>query len=518
MSAWRTDRGEATYRQVLQHRYGLGSDGPLGDFVSLRDGRLMLGDQVDLLTLAEQAGAPLEVAYCPLIARQVRRMQAWAAEARRRCGYRGGFVYAYATKANHTAAAVRTALGAGAHYETSSAADVWIAHHLWRAGALDEERFIFCNGSKDRAYSEAVLALRAAGYARVVPILDDPAELEAYLGHKQPLLLGVRERRGDERFGLTPCEIGMVAARLSGTPHRLVVYHTMVGSQLEDAEAWTGELLRSFQAYCRLRRDVPSLHMFDIGGGMPTSAYRLDFAFDYQGFLAGLFQGMAESCATHGVPHPDLVGELGRYTVASHSVYLMPVGAVKAGRSGVPAWYLLDGSPMVALPDLLIVPGQQFITLPLSHWDAPATEVRLGGRHTCDTDDCYPRVGQQPLILPAAGEGLVVAMFGVGAYQQALSGRGGAHHCLAPEPQRIVIEVQPGGELLMRAERTQPLSVTLTSLGYGHVTPQATMQPCCTRSQATGAPVSSQRPTHRTDARQLGGRRTCSKLIEAMPV
>src|SRR5207249_5600189 len=108
---------------------------------------------------------------------------------------------------------------------------------------------------------------------------------------------------------------------------------------------------------------------------------------------------------------------------------------------------------MVALPDILIVKGQQFITLALNHLDAEAGTVALGGRRTCDSDDFYPRDGDPSLVMPLVGEGgwgmggratatqppspvpqpLLVAFFGTGAYQAMLAGEGGAHHCLAPE-------------------------------------------------------------------------------------
>ena len=73
-----------------------------------------------------------------------------------------------------------------------------------------------------------------------------------------------------------------------------------------------------------------------------------------------------------------------------------------------PAWYLVNGSLMVALPDILIIEDQEFIVLPLDGWEGPATAARLAGRHTCDGDDCYPRPGRPPLMLPAhrAGMGL----------------------------------------------------------------------------------------------------------------
>jgi arginine decarboxylase len=497
-----------TYLDYVQNRYGIASEGMLTDFLSRRDGRLLLADRIDLSAMVERYGAPLEMAYCPLITKQITQMIDWAAAARAQADYDGAFLYAYATKANFAEEVVRTALAAGANYETSATADVSIAHHLWRQGILTDDRYLFCNGSKEDSYIDAIVALRESGYERIVPILDDLNELELLLERcKAPLLLGVRERHfadvvnpahpGGERFGLTQEEISEVARRLSGTPHRLVVYHAMVGSQIEDLDGWMARLERSAAAYGRLRQNVPTLRAFNFGGGMPTSAYALDFAFDYAAFLRRLMETMAAVCAAHDVPQPDLIGEFGRYTAASHNVYILEVGSVKqAQEDGAEPWYLINGSMMVSLPDTLIVEDQQFITLPLDRWDAPAHGVRLGGRRTCDSDDMFPRPSQPALMLPDVSKTelesrpLYVAIFGVGAYQQMISGRGGAHHCLSPEMRRIIVE-QDGDALVVREIAPQSLGTIMSMLGYNSepLEPVTRPQPVPVERRALREPI-----------------------------
>jgi len=281
------------------------------------------------------------------------------------------------------------------------------------------------------------------------------------------------------------------------------VYHAMVGSQIEDVEGWLARLARSVESYCRLRERVPTLRAFNFGGGMPTSAYSLDFEFDYAGFLRRLMEQIGATCAEFDVPQPDLIGEYGRYTVASHSVYLLEVGSVKAGQAapdsaGSEPWYLINGSLMVSLPDALIVDGQQFMVLPLDRWEAPAQGVRLGGRRTCDSDDFFPRPSQPPLMLPEDGRGLVVAVFGVGAYQQMISGRGGAHHCLSPEMRRITIE-QDGDALVVREVAPQSLGAIMGSLGYNSeaLEPIARPLPAQIERKIVREPIRSGRPARR---------------------
>jgi arginine decarboxylase len=458
-----------TYRDYLQARYGVGDTGSLNEFISRENGRLLFAG-VDLEALVAEHGAPLEVAFCPLITEQIDRMRRVADNARAELRYEGGFVYAYATKANFSEEVVRTALASGAHYETSSVADARIATDLWRRGTLPRDRYVFCNGSKEDDYIAAITKLRLAGNHNVVPVVDDLDEWESYRDSPVGFSVGVRAREyarcsGGDRFGLLPDEIDEIVASLAGTPHRLVLYHAMVGSQLEDQAAWMEKLTHAVEAFCELRRRVPSLHMFNFGGGMPTSAYSLDFDFDYESFMRELFATIKATCRRYGVPVPDVVGEFGRYTVANHSMYLLEVGKVKRGRDGEAPWYLVNGSLMTSAPDTLIVDDQQFIVLPLTGWDDPAQEVRLGGRRTCDSDDQYPQPGQEPLVLPESGSGMIIAVFGVGAYQSMLGGKGGAHHCLNPEMKRVVIE-QEGEQLVTHVIEEQSLSQIMTALGY----------------------------------------------------
>lgn len=465
---------QQTYASYIQDRHGFSGEGRLTDFLTRRGDEIYLGGRVNLNELAERHGAPLEVVYTPQITTQVQRMRTWAEQARAQSEYAGAFLYAYATKANFAAEAVQTALSAGAHYETSAAADVVVAHSLWRQGLLPADRLICCNGSKEPNYIAAIRDLRGDGCTNIIPVLDDLHELDALIDCPASLQLGVRERAagnrdglhpGNDRFGLGAAEIERAAATIAGTRHRLVLYHAMIGSQIEDEEHFLATLRASVEGYCRLRRLVPSLRFFNFGGGVPTSGYQLGFQFDYQRFLARLMATIRDTCAAYDVPMPDLIGEFGRYTVATHSVYLLEVGATKAGAPGQPDWYLVNGSLMVSIPDSILVDGQEFVIVPLNGWDRPARPARLAGRRTCDSDDVYPRPHRAPLMLPDVGDGLILAICGVGAYQQMISGRGGAHHCLSPEPARVIFS-ESAGRLSSRVIPQQDQATIMRLLGY----------------------------------------------------
>jgi arginine decarboxylase len=477
-----------TYSSYVQERYARASEGPLTDFLSRRNGLLYLDDRIVLNDLARRYGTPLEVAYYPQIANQIQRMQTWIRKARMKTGYSGQFHYAYATKANFAADVVQTALAAGAHYETSAAPDVEIARHLWRQGILSPDRLVCCNGSKEPAYLDAIYGLRQDGCRGVIAIVDDLDEVAALSAAPFSFSFGVRERAvgnrdgsrpGNDRFGMTPQEIGQMVNFLEGSHHQLVLYHAMVGTQIEDSDYYLQMLHDSIASYCALRQRVPTLRYFNIGGGMPTAGYRLDFAFDYKRFFTRLMSEIQETCRSYGVPVPELIGEFGRYTVATHSLQLFEVGKVKAGQNNEPDWYMVNGSLMVSMPDMVMVPNQQFIVLPLDGWNAPVRPVRLAGRRTCDSDDVYPRPPREPLMLPDKGEGMVLVVLGLGAYQHMLAGVGGVHHCLCPEPRRLVIR-EEAGQTTFQSRPPQDQAAIMRLLGYQ---PERMVQPVRTLEQ-----------------------------------
>lgn len=471
-----------SYHDYLQSQAD--TQGRLNDFLSIQAGRLMFAD-IDPLALANTYGSPLEISFCPQITRRVHEMQSLFARVREQLGYTGQFVYAYATKANFAEQVIRTAISAGAHYETSSPFDVRIAMILYKNGILPANHFVFCNGSKEPAYIDAILALRRSGFANVVPILDDPEEFEALAACELPLLLGLRERKdatdlregatyGYDRFGMSADVMQALAQRVANTRHTIVLYHAMVGSQLEDEAFFIRETRESLQGFAKLREHAPDMHYFNFGGGFPTPAYSLDFGFDYTATIRALLEAVADECRQCNMDVPHLVGEFGRYTVADHGLHIFHTRRRKPAQSGLDGalpWYLIDGSLMVALPDILIVAGQQFIALALNHWDAPVQPVLLGGRRTCDSDDFYPRDPQHGLLLPhvdaetLAREPLRIAFFGTGAYQAMLSGEGGAHHCLAPEAPHLIIE-QQHGQRTQRLIPEQSWEDVLGELGY----------------------------------------------------
>ena len=465
-------------------------------FLEASDGRL-LAHGLDLAAFFEPGRAPasglpltpmpspLEIAFLPNIRAQVTAMERCFQRAIDLVGYTAPFHFAFASKANTAEEIVRSTLAAGAHHEMSSDVDVEIVRRMIRAGLLPEGCMVLANGFKapGSAYARNLVALRAE-HRRLIPILEDTAELGAFTGRGVDFEFGIRLRRPqgedgvadrDSRFGVDAAAVQRLAARIDGTPgSRFVLLHAMFGSAGYNEQEFVEALEPGLDLYARLGHSHPHLRFFDFGGGVPGRT-TLDSSFDYDLFARHLLQRTLAYCAAHGTKPPALIGEFGRYTVSEHAAHLFRVIAVKANGAGLP-WYLVDGSIMTSFPDTWAL-GEHFICLPLNHLDRPFRQVRLGGI-TCDRDDVYPPRGSVvPLFLPVLSAKelqqapLHLGFFSVGAYQEMLGGVRGSKHCVLPEATELLIDRSSDGNFTCDILPGHTTEDVLHNLGYGRSAP-----------------------------------------------
>ncbi len=456
-------------------------------FLSNRKGRLHLRE-LDLSRLIGAADpppglrqtlpSPLEIVFLPLIRQKIAALREAFARAIDETGYAGRFHYVYASKANAAEEVVRTVLQTGAHYEFSSWIDIEIARHMMVSGHLSKDQMVICNGFKPSGSRYSSELIRFQGeHGRVIPVLDDLSELPALQSAGVPIGVGLRQKcYGPQhdlasmqalniRFGMQLEDIERAAGLIASSSHlSLVLYHAMVGGQITDIDEFIDRLRSPIEIYARLRQTNPDLRIFNYGGGLPV-AMTLDFNFDYQAFASRLLSTLQQVCARHDVPVPDVMGEMGRYTVAEHGAHLFKVMAVKENGSGMP-WYIIDGSIMSSFPDAWAL-GEHFTVLPLNHLDKPFQRVQLGGV-TCDSDDVYPpKKSDAVLYLPVETQDLYIGFFSIGAYQEMLGGAGGSKHCVIPEADELIIDEDSAGGFLFEVLPGQESAQVLRNLGYG---------------------------------------------------
>jgi arginine decarboxylase len=464
-------------------------DGAVNGYLRVRGGQLFLEDlNLTKLILGSDLpqglphppGSPLEIVYLPLIPEKIAALRKVFDDVIAETGYGGRFLYAYPSKANAAEEVVRKALQTGVHFEISSAMDVDLIRIMLSRGYLTSRQMILCNGFKPggSAYARHILDLQRI-HGNVVPIVDDLAELPFLADSGRAFEVGLRQKsygrhddiaemnEANSQFGMQLTDIARAAARIADAPNlTLRVYHAMVGGQIDREEDFIARLTPPIEIYAKLRQRHPDLTIFDFGGGIPAPM-ALDFDFDYPAFARLLLTAVQKICRRFGVPEPDLMGEVGRYTVAEHGAHIFQVELVKENKSKFP-WYILNGSIMTSFPDVWAL-KELFTVLPVTNLDRPFRRVQLAGL-TCDSDDVYPPKGSaSPLYLPADADNLFVGFFGIGAYQEMLGGMGGVKHCVIPEADELIIDRDAEGKYTFRVNHGQDLREIARTLGYRRV-------------------------------------------------
>jgi arginine decarboxylase len=449
------------------------------DYLSAREGHLYL-DDLDLaqLFLAGQGlNSPLEIVYLPRIRRKINALKQAFEAASREIVYAGKFLYAYPSKANMAEEVVRTVLQTGVHYEISSALDVDIVRIMRAGGFLTREQMVISNGFKPAGmdYADQIIELQHE-HGNVLPVIEDMAEIEPLALSGVSFDVGLRQKSyghhnsaaemeaANSRFGMNTPELWRVAEAVAAKPNlNIKLYHALVGSQIVGEAEFVTRLTPAIKNYARLKQRFPSLSIFDFGGGVPA-AMTLDFSFDYRAFFVRLLTTIQHVCSQYDVPVPDVLGEIGRYTVSEHGAHCFKVILTKDNGSAYP-WYVINGSIMSSLPDSWAL-GEHFIVLPLNHLDKPFQRVQLGGI-TCDSDDIYPPKGSpSPLYLPVETQDLYIGFFSIGAYQEMLGGVGGTKHCAIPEADELIVDRDPAGQYQLKHLPGQNFHKVLGNLGY----------------------------------------------------
>lgn len=453
-------------------------------FLSAKDGRLYF-DGLELMSLVTESlpghnstvMSPLEIVYLPIIRYRIQRLIETFAKAIEKTSYQGKFIYAYASKANAAEEVVRTILGTGVNYEISSWIDVEIVKDFRKKGLVRDEMMIIGNGFKPSGslYGDKIIELQKLR-GGVIPVIEDLVEIPALIHSGVPFEVGVRLKSygkfddlaamdaGNSRFGMDSATIFEAVEKIKQAENlNLRVFHAMIGSQITDEAGFVDHLTPAIELYGKLRQTSPSLNIFDYGGGVPVQM-ALDFHFDYALFAEKLLTRIQEICSKYDVPVPDVMGEMGRYTVSEHGAHIFKVVSVKDNGSKLP-WYIIDGSVMSSFPDAWAL-SEHFVVLPLNHLDGPFREVQIGGI-TCDSDDIYPPGSSRSrLFMPVNTEDLYVGFFNIGAYQEMLGGMGGTKHCVIPEADEVVIDKDMDGHFTFEWLPGQTSENVLENLGY----------------------------------------------------
>lgn len=434
-------------------------------------------NEVDVMKLVEEYGAPLKFTYLPKISENIQRAKKWFAQAIEKNNYKGNYKYCYCTKSSHFSFVLEEALKNDIHIETSSAFDINIVERLKQKGQITKDNWVICNGFKRDKYIENISRLINSGHRKCLPIIDNYEELnllnEKINGNYD---VGIRIASEEEpKFEFYTSRLGIGYKNIfpfykeqieKNTRVNLKMLHFFINTGIKDTAYYWNELRKCLNVYVKLKKICPSLDSLNIGGGFPIKN-SLQFDYDYAYMVEEIVAQIKQVCNESGVEEPHIFTEFGSFTVGESGGAIFEVLYQKQ-QNDKEKWNMINSSFITTLPDSWSI-NKRFVLLAVNHWDKEYERVLLGGL-TCDSDDYYNSEQHvNAIFLPKYDKRnpLYIGFFHTGAYQESIGGFGGLQHCLIPQPKYILIDKKENGEISTRLFKEQQKSEEFLSiLGY----------------------------------------------------
>jgi len=264
-------------------------------------------------------------------------------------GYQGVFRGVYPIKVNQQQQVIEEIAQFGSRY-----------HHGFEAGSKaeliaalsqmkDPEACLICNGYKDEEFVDLGLYARKMGL-RCFFVIETPSELPLILQRAAALkirpLIGVRaklatkagghwtESGGDRSiFGLNSTQIIDVVDQLKDKEMLdcLQLLHYHLGSQIPNIRDIRSAVLEACRMYVELSREGAAMGYLDLGGGLAVdydgshTNYTNSRNYTIDEYCADIIETIMATLDVKGVPHPTIITESGRATVAYYSVLLFNI-------------------------------------------------------------------------------------------------------------------------------------------------------------------------------------------------
>ena len=211
---------------------------------------------------------------------------------------------------------------------------------------LNPESLLVCNGYKDKHYIRT--ALQASLLKNnIILVIDQLDEIHDIIRLSKKLnanpCLGIRLRlyskgsgkwveSGGEasKFGLTTGELLTaldILAKHNMVPN-LKMLHFHIGSQITEVRRIQNAVKEASRIYAKVKRMVPALEYFNIGGGLGVdydgSKTSSDASANYsmQEYTNNVVFTLKEICDEEGIEHPTIVTESGRAIAVYHSMLI----------------------------------------------------------------------------------------------------------------------------------------------------------------------------------------------------
>ena len=318
-----------------------------------RGRKIAIRDVVEA-SLEQGLRTPLLIRFQDLLHHRVRALNEAFNNAISEHKFRGTYRGVFPIKVNQLREVVEEILEAGRPFhfgiEVGSKPEVFAGLSVH----TDNDSLIVCNGYKDDAFIRTAMIGRKLG-KKVILIAEKLSEVRAIVrvGKEMSVepMIGLRVRlvtkgagkwaeSGGEhaKFGLSTAEI-LEAAQImkdAGMSSAFKLLHFHIGSQVPDILIIKRAVREAARYYAKLRKAGQPIEYLDVGGGLAIdydgsrSTFHSSMNYTLEEYARDVVYNIADVCDDEKVPHPNIVSESGRATVAHHSVLVVEAfGAIE---------------------------------------------------------------------------------------------------------------------------------------------------------------------------------------------
>lgn len=311
-------------------------------------------ETIDLYDIVRKAvkkncSMPVLIRFADILACQIEHLNRSFRKAIKDARYKGAYQAVFPIKVNQKQLVVQDIMEFGRKFhhglEAGSKAELIAAV----ANMRDPKALLICNGYKDEEFVDLALHATSLG-TRVVLVIEMPGELDLIIERARLLnvspSLGIRAKLssragghwdssgGDRsKFGLDSAQIVHVLDRLKKEKmlHCLNLLHYHIGSQVSDIRKVRNALREACRFYAGLVSDGAPMGIINIGGGLAVdydgshTNFSSSSNYSIQEYAADVVETVMATVNESNIPHPMIVSESGRATVAHHSVLVFNV-------------------------------------------------------------------------------------------------------------------------------------------------------------------------------------------------
>ncbi|PKM86365.1 MAG: arginine decarboxylase [Firmicutes bacterium HGW-Firmicutes-12] len=270
-------------------------------------------------------------------------------EAMKKLNYKGVYRGVYPIKVNQQQQVIEEVTKFGQRYhhglEVGSKAEMIAALSLMK----DKEACLICNGYKDEEFIDLGLYAVKMGF-NCFFVIEIPYELDLVMERSKALgikpNIGIRiklssrvgghwtESSGDRSiFGLNVSQLITIVDKLKeiNMLDCLKLLHYHLGSQIPNIRDIRSAVLEATRIYSELVKEGAPMGYLDLGGGLAVDydGSNTNFVnsrnYSIEEYCTDIVEAVMSILDTQDVPHPVIVTESGRATVAYYSVLLFNV-------------------------------------------------------------------------------------------------------------------------------------------------------------------------------------------------